>query len=206
MKTIRIKGLKRTGLHMGYYTFESSKGLNLYVHYFINGDHGVIAKRDGSNKREFKGIAELKKLIPLYIEAIPLKTPKCNQCDSTTVNGVYCHESGCPNQDKKYNHESESWESVYTCAECGSEYDSAESAGECCQTLEIEEEETPLYDVFIRSWYTRDESTGKLLNYPGDKNYIAYGVTFSTARIICSEYNESHDPGELSIKAEFESQ
>lgn len=66
LKTIRVKGLKRTGLYMGYYTFESSKGLNLYVHYFANTDSGIIASRDGSNKREFKGIKELKKLIPLY--------------------------------------------------------------------------------------------------------------------------------------------
>lgn len=145
---------------------------------------------------------------------------KCNQCEAAMINGVYCHESGCPNQDKKYNAESESWESVFECSECGSEYDSAESAGECCQSGfdyvmesidlededEDEDEETPLYDVFIRSWWTRDESTGKLLAYPGDKSYIAYGVTWATARVMCKEYNESHNPGELSIKAEFESQ
>lgn len=132
-----------------------------------------------------------------------INPPKCNQCDSAVINGVYCHESGCPNQDKKYNHESESWESVYECSECGCEHNSAESAGECCQdgidSIELEEEEEiPLYDVFIRSWYTRDESTGKLLNYPGDKNYIAHGVTWQDARSICANYNESHDPGELS--------
>lgn len=22
---------------------------------------------------------------------------KCDQCDSTTINGVFCHETGCPN-------------------------------------------------------------------------------------------------------------
>lgn len=22
---------------------------------------------------------------------------KCDQCDSATINGVYCHEHGCPN-------------------------------------------------------------------------------------------------------------
>lgn len=65
-KTVRVKGLKRTGLYMGYYTFESSIGIDLYVHYFVNGSHGTIAKRDGSDKRDFKGIAELKQLMKLY--------------------------------------------------------------------------------------------------------------------------------------------
>lgn len=130
---------------------------------------------------------------------------KCNQCTAVMINNVFCHESGCPNQDKKYNLESDSWDEIFTCSECGSEYTDIESLESCCQFVE-EEEETPLYDVFIRSWYTRDEKTGKLLNYPGDKNYIAWGVTWATARLMCSEYNESHDPGELSIKAEFESQ
>lgn len=66
LKTVKIKGLKRTGLYMGYYTFESSKGFNLYVHYFSNNESGTIAKRDGSNKRDFNSLAELKTLIPLY--------------------------------------------------------------------------------------------------------------------------------------------
>ena len=26
-----------------------------------------------------------------------IATGKCNQCDSATINGVYCHEQGCPN-------------------------------------------------------------------------------------------------------------
>jgi len=35
--------------------------------------------------------------------------PKCNQCDSYYVNGVYCHEQGCPNQDKVYDKDEERW-------------------------------------------------------------------------------------------------
>ncbi len=134
---------------------------------------------------------------------------KCNQCNPVMINGVFCHESGCPNQGKKWNNDTQEFMTVYACQECGSEYFYPESIESCCQPIEEEEEEeeeTPLYDVFIRSWYTRDEKTKKLLNYPGDKKYIAWGVTWATARLMCSEYNESHDPGELSIKAEFESQ
>lgn len=136
------------------------------------------------------------------------KAPKCNQCDSSTISGVYCHELGCPNRDKWYNHESESWESVYKCGECGSLYDNQESAGECCNFesyAEEDEEETPLYDVFIRSWWSRDE-LGKLIPEVGEKSYIAHGVTRESARAICKNYNDTHEAGELSIMAEFESQ
>ena len=37
------------------------------------------------------------------------KVPKCNQCDSMTINGVYCHERGCPNTDKIWDPEEEEW-------------------------------------------------------------------------------------------------
>ena len=64
--TIRVAGLRRTGLHMGYYTFESSTGKNLYVHYFANSGGGSIACRDGSNYRAFIGLAQLRELMKLY--------------------------------------------------------------------------------------------------------------------------------------------
>lgn len=140
-----------------------------------------------------------------------INPPKCNQCDSAVINGVYCHESGCPNMGKKYNFESESWCEVYKCPECGFEYEDSESAYECCQPIdpEEEEEEIPLYDVFIRAWYKKDES-GKIVPNDADglndKKYIARGVDFFHAREICRLYNDNNDPGELSIKAEFESQ
>lgn len=34
---------------------------------------------------------------------------KCNQCDSTTINGLYCHEHGCPNTNKFWDKENEVW-------------------------------------------------------------------------------------------------
>jgi len=40
---------------------------------------------------KFKKLAKLGKVYPLK---------KCNQCDSFTVNGSYCHEKGCPNDSK----------------------------------------------------------------------------------------------------------
>lgn len=36
--------------------------------------------------------------------------PKCNQCDSATINGYYCHEEGCPNTYRNWNPDEETWE------------------------------------------------------------------------------------------------
>ena len=47
-----------------------------------------------------------------------MNIPKCDSCDSTTINGIYCHEAGCPNSKKVYL-EGE-WVKVIECSECGS--------------------------------------------------------------------------------------
>lgn len=66
---------------------------------------------------------------------------KCNQCDSATINGVFCHESGCPNIGKRWNEEDQEFQEVYTCAECGSEYSEIESLESCCQFDNFEDED-----------------------------------------------------------------
>lgn len=40
---------------------------------------------------KFKKLAKLGNVYPLG---------KCNQCDSFTINGIYCHEKGCSNDNK----------------------------------------------------------------------------------------------------------
>ena len=35
--------------------------------------------------------------------------PKCDQCDSAYINGVYCHEHGCPNRNKVWDEEAQEW-------------------------------------------------------------------------------------------------
>jgi hypothetical protein len=67
MDTIRIKGLKRNGLHMGYYTFRGVKK-NCYVHLFATGNHGTIGMYNPTptNVQEFHGIAQLKELIKTF--------------------------------------------------------------------------------------------------------------------------------------------
>ena len=38
---------------------------------------------------------------------------KCDSCDSATINGVYCHETGCPEAYKA---------EVRECKECGQQF------------------------------------------------------------------------------------
>jgi hypothetical protein len=35
--------------------------------------------------------------------------PRCDQCQSATINGVYCHETGCYNQGRVYDEYEEKW-------------------------------------------------------------------------------------------------
>lgn len=37
------------------------------------------------------------------------RIPKCDQCDSWVINGIYCHEKGCINQNKEYSFEEKRW-------------------------------------------------------------------------------------------------
>lgn len=64
-----------------------------------------------------------------------------------------------------------------------------------------------MYRVFVRNWWKRNPSWPNGLEPDGNakKTYISNHVdTEEYARQICREYNESHDPGPLSRKAEYE--
>ena len=56
---------------------------------------------------------------------------KCNQCEALMINGIFCHETGCPNTHKRYDAETETWNTVTVCFECGCEYDPED--GICCK-------------------------------------------------------------------------
>jgi hypothetical protein len=43
----------------------------------------------------------------------------CDQCEALMIQGVYCHETGCPNQHKRYLYGA--WIRVVACFECGCE-------------------------------------------------------------------------------------
>lgn len=64
------------------------------------------------------------------------------------------------------------------------------------------------FRVFKRTWWEYDPK------YPGEKAHRVPGAgpktplavvdTIEEAREYCKEWNEEHDPGDLSLKAEFE--
>lgn len=45
--------------------------------------------------------------------------PRCDQCEELTINGTCCHETGCPNSRKTYDHEREQWVAYVKCFNCG---------------------------------------------------------------------------------------
>ncbi len=67
----------------------------------------------------------------------------------------------------------------------------------------------PKYRVFVRNWWKPNPSWPRGLepNSTARKTTISRNVeTEEDARKICREYNESHNPGPLSRKAEYEEQ
>ena len=69
------------------------------------------------------------------------KRIRCDQCEAMMINGVFCHETGCPNTKSRYDVESDNWIRQRKCFDCGCQVDYDDP---CCQR----EEETPeeLYD------------------------------------------------------------
>jgi len=59
------------------------------------------------------------------------------------------------------------------------------------------------YNVFVRNWWRRG-SHGERVPGPGPKTYTRKHVTYADARDLCKQYNDTHNPGFLSRKAEFE--
>ena len=58
------------------------------------------------------------------------------------------------------------------------------------------------YNVFVRNWWRRT-ATGREPG-AGRKTYLDRHVTYADARAICKQYIDTHEPGYLSRKAEFE--
>ncbi len=47
------------------------------------------------------------------------KHNRCNQCEALVINGVYCHETGCPNSKKTWVAERGEWVLFVECWNCG---------------------------------------------------------------------------------------
>ena len=43
----------------------------------------------------------------------------CDQCAPLAINGVFCHEAGCPNHGKRWNAVDAEWVRYVECRECG---------------------------------------------------------------------------------------
>lgn len=65
--------------------------------------------------------------------------PKCDQCEQLRINGIVCHEIGCPNAKKTWDPERQQWILYLECRECGCEVEEGEACS-CTQPEETEEE------------------------------------------------------------------
>lgn len=65
-----------------------------------------------------------------------------------------------------------------------------------------------MYDVFTRTWWRKNKNWPNGLEPSlGRKTYIHRAIkTEEQARQLCADHQETHKPGKLSFKAEFESQ
>jgi hypothetical protein len=64
-----------------------------------------------------------------------------------------------------------------------------------------------MYNVFHRTWWVENPAWPKGLEPQlGKKHYLVKGVNSEKlARELCEDWNEQHEPGRLSDKAEYES-
>ena len=53
----------------------------------------------------------------------------CPDCQLVSINGVVCHERGCPNSKSRYDRDTETWIKQRTCFHCGFEVDANDP---CC--------------------------------------------------------------------------
>jgi len=61
------------------------------------------------------------------------------------------------------------------------------------------------YDVFHRTWWQENPSWPNGLEpEAGERHYLAHDVSYKVARAMCEDWNDNHEPGRLSDKAEFE--
>ena len=57
----------------------------------------------------------------------------CDSCNPSRINGVFCHERGCPNDGKSWDKERQQWVKYVPCRECGYEVE----VGEYCDCQEL---------------------------------------------------------------------
>ena len=58
----------------------------------------------------------------------------CDQCDALAINGLLCHETGCPRERRE-----RATLRARTCGECGTVHEEPETAAECCAPVDCED-------------------------------------------------------------------
>jgi hypothetical protein len=61
----------------------------------------------------------------------------CDQCQMLSINGVPCHETGCPNMSARWDAESGEWIKQRKCFDCGCTVDAEDPC--CSEPMEEEE-------------------------------------------------------------------
>jgi hypothetical protein len=61
-----------------------------------------------------------------------MKRIHCDQCEALMINGVFCHETGCPNAHSRYAGEDD-WIKQRKCFQCGCMIDTDDP---CCSDSE----------------------------------------------------------------------
>ncbi len=64
---------------------------------------------------------------------------RCDQCEALMINGLFCHETGCPNSRSRYDHEAGGWIRQRKCFDCGCMVDADDP---CCSTEQFEDSTT----------------------------------------------------------------
>jgi len=63
----------------------------------------------------------------------------CDQCEALMINGVFCHETGCPNMGARWDSESGEWIKQRRCFDCGCTVDADDPC--CSEPFDADAEE-----------------------------------------------------------------
>ncbi len=64
---------------------------------------------------------------------------RCDSCQMLSINGVPCHETGCPNSRKTWIEDRSEWVLFVECRECGCDVEQGETCS-CFEPIEESEE------------------------------------------------------------------
>lgn len=62
--------------------------------------------------------------------ATPAPAVRCDQCEASRINGVFCHETGCPNSRKTWDADRQEWVKFVKCFTCGCDVEEGQA---CCE-------------------------------------------------------------------------